>query len=100
MEEGKYALENKQIEVATENFSRAIIEENYNDPEYWYLLAESLFYQAKFDDSLECWKEAARLDPTNKNTWVKISALYALMEQDDLAIHYFEISEKLSIDEH
>lgn len=97
IDEGKYALEIKDLAEATGNFSRAIIEGNYTEPEYWYLLAESLFYQARFEDSLECFKEVARRDPFNKDAWVKISAIYALMQEDDLAIYYYELSEKIPI---
>jgi len=99
IQNGILALELRDLEAATENFSKALIEENSNEPEYWCLLAESLFYQAQFESSLVCWKEAATINPLNKKIWVRISALYALMEQDDLAIHYYELSEGLSIEE-
>ncbi|HUU76840.1 MAG TPA: tetratricopeptide repeat protein [candidate division Zixibacteria bacterium] len=98
LERGKLALELLEIDEATENFSRAIIEENFNNPEYWSLLAESLFYQSKFDDSLECWKEVVSKDPLNKIAWIRISALYALQQDDELAIYYYKIAEDLPIE--
>ena len=97
LEQGKIALELKEIELATENFSKAIIEENCDDPENWCLLAESLFYQSRFEDSLECWKEVVARDPQNKIAWIRISALYALLQEDDLAIYYYKIAETLPI---
>ena len=98
IQNGKLALELRDLESATENFSKALMEDDYNEPEYWCLLAESLFYQAQFESSLACWKEAAMLNPVSKKIWVRISALYALMEQDDLAIQYYELSEGLPIE--
>ncbi len=98
IQNGIIALEQRDLAIATENFSKALIEENSSEPEYWCLLAESLFYQAQFESSLICWKEAATISPLNKKIWVRISALYALMEQDDLAIHYYELSEGLLIE--
>lgn len=98
IELGRIALENQDFATATEIFSNAIIEENSIDPNYWSCLAESLFYQAQFESSLQCWHEAASKDPTNKIIWIRISALYALMDQEDLAIHYYQIAEGLPIE--
>ena len=60
-------------------------------------LAESLFYQSRFEDSLECWKEVVARDPKNKIAWIRISAPYALLQEDDLAIYYYKIAETLPI---
>ena len=98
IEKGKFALENRDFITATEIFSNAIIEENSSDPTYWCWLAESLFYQAQFESSLKCWHEAAAKDPTNKIAWIRISALYALLEEDDLAIYYYNIADSLPIE--
>lgn len=94
-EMGKIALDLRDLDLALENISRAIIEENTEDPEYWSLLAETLFYQAQFDESLDCWKVAASLNPFNKIAWIRISALYALMEQDERAEYYYKIAEQM-----
>lgn len=98
IEEGKRALELRDLANATGNFSKAILEEDYREPEYWCLLAESLFYQARFEDALVCWKEAAKMDPFNRLVWVRISALYALMDENELAKHYYQISEKFPLE--
>ncbi|TET32621.1 MAG: hypothetical protein E3J70_00865 [Candidatus Heimdallarchaeota archaeon] len=98
IELGRIALENRDFATATEIFSNAIIEENSIDPNYWSCLAESLFYQAQFESSLRCWHEAASKDPTNKIIWIRISALYALLDQEDLAIHYYQIAEGLPVE--
>ena len=95
---GKIALENRDFATATEIFSNAIIEENSIDPNYWCCLAESLFYQAQFESSLRSWPAAASKEPANKIIWIRISALYALMDQNDLAIHYYQIAEGLSVE--
>ncbi len=97
LELGKLALENRDFNTATEIFSKAIIEENRTNAEYWCWLAEALFYQAQFDSALKCWHEAATLDPANKMTWIRISAVYALLEEDDLAIYYYKIAEELPL---
>jgi tetratricopeptide (TPR) repeat protein len=95
LELGKLALECRDYITATEIFSKAIIEDKKTNPEYWCWLAEALFYQAQFDSALKCWHEAATLDPTNKMTWIRISAVYALLEQDELAVYYYKIAEQL-----
>ncbi|NHJ85238.1 MAG: hypothetical protein FK734_07235 [Asgard group archaeon] len=99
IEKGKFALENRDFVTATEIFSNAIIETNSKNSDYWCCLAEALFYQAQFDSSLQCWHEAAAKDPKNKLIWVRISALYALFGEDELAIHYYKIAEDLPIEE-
>ncbi|NHJ47129.1 MAG: tetratricopeptide repeat protein [Asgard group archaeon] len=98
LEYGKLALEIKDFSTATKIFSNIIIEDNIKTSESWCSLAESLFYQAQFESALKCWHEAAALDPTNKMIWIKISAVYALMSQDELSIHYYKIAEDLPFD--
>jgi len=95
---GKLALETKDYQTAIEIFSNAIIEKNSNNPEYWSLLAEALFYQNQLESSLKCWHEAASKNPNNKLIWIRISALYALLNQDDLANFYYLKSEELAIE--
>ncbi|MHA1213235.1 MAG: tetratricopeptide repeat protein, partial [Candidatus Heimdallarchaeota archaeon] len=72
IELGKRALENRDFITATQIFSNAIIEENNSKPDYWCCLAESLFYQAQFESALQCWHEAASVDPNNKEIWIRI----------------------------
>ena len=97
-EEGKSVLEILDINSIKSNYPNASREEMQNESEYWCLHAESLFYQGKFEESLVCWKEAVKINPINKKAWVKISAVYALLEQDDLATHFYKISENLPIE--
>ncbi len=99
IEMGMLALENRDYITATQIFSNAIIENNNSNPDYWCCLAESLFYQSQFESALQCWHEAAAKNPHSKEIWIRISALYALLEQDDLAIYYYKLSEDLPIDE-
>jgi tetratricopeptide (TPR) repeat protein len=97
-EEGREALENCDYLKATAFFSRALAEDNYNDSEYWCALAESYFYQAEFEQSLYCWKVAATKNPLSRKVWIKISALYALLQQEELASYYYRLSEAFPID--
>ncbi|MCF2144427.1 MAG: tetratricopeptide repeat protein [Candidatus Heimdallarchaeota archaeon] len=99
IEEGKRALQYRDFSTATQIFSNALIEGKIDEPEYWCNLAEALFYQAQFESALKCWHEAATRDPTNKKIWVRISALYALMGDDDLAIYYYKLAEQLPVPE-
>jgi len=99
IEEGKRALECRDFSTATQIFSKAILEGKVDEPDYWCNLAESLFYQAQFESALQCWHEAAVRAPTNKKIWIRISALYALMGDDDLAIYYYKLAERLPIQE-
>ena len=96
-EMGKIAFKNRDYSTATQIFSNIIIEENNTEAEFWSWLAESLFYQGQFDSALRCWHEAAKANPRCKKIWIRISALYALMEEDALAFHYYKIAEDLPI---
>lgn len=96
---GKYAFQTRDYELATQIFSKIIMEEDAEQAEYWSWLAESLFYQAQFDSALRCWHEASKYNPKDKQIWIRISALYALMEENELAIHYYLMSEELPIHE-
>jgi tetratricopeptide (TPR) repeat protein len=92
---GKLALEIHDFTTATEIFSKMIIEEQDLTAESWYSLAEALFYQGQLESALKCWHEAAVLNPKDKMIWIRISAVYALLDQADLSIHYYKIADEL-----
>ncbi|MBD3191916.1 MAG: tetratricopeptide repeat protein [Candidatus Heimdallarchaeota archaeon] len=98
LERGKLALEKWNLEEALEQFSKGLLEEHYQDSDYWSKLAETLYYQKRYEESLKCWLVAASQNPQSKKIWVKISALFALLGQKQKAIRYYLLSEELPIE--
>lgn len=98
LERGKLALEKWDLEEALEQFSKGILEEHYQDPNYWSKLAETLYYQKKYEKSLKCWLIAAAQKPQSKKIWVKVSALFALLGEEEKAIRYYLLSEGLPVE--
>ena len=59
---------------------------NESDPTFWYNKGEELLNASKYNESIEAFDEAIRLDPNNETIWLDRSEIFLEMDSFDEAV--------------
>ena len=81
--------ENNELELAAENFLKAI-ELNFINPEIYINLAEVYELNLKIEKAIESYKKALDLDPSNTQIYLRLGQLYISLENFEKGWEFLE----------